>query len=105
MSLIGGEMDYKRNQAKTRKMSHHFKNKTQQKKCKKFNKCNPLITRGKWTNEALEEAMDAIQNVTTSLRKANKHWNIPLTSLFNHLNGKTKSRKLGPTDMLIVNKD
>jgi hypothetical protein len=29
--------------------------------------------RGKWTNEALKEAMDAIENGTTSLRKASRH--------------------------------
>jgi len=32
-----------------------------------------LITRGKWTNEALEEAMDAIENGTTLLKKTNRH--------------------------------
>jgi heme-degrading monooxygenase HmoA len=40
-------------------------------KQRKVNRCNPLITISKWTNEALEE--DAIENGTTSLRKANKH--------------------------------
>jgi len=39
----------------------------------RVNKCNPLITRGKWTNEAVKEAMDVIENETTSLRKAYKH--------------------------------
>jgi hypothetical protein len=42
-------------------------------KYKKVSRCNPLITRGNWTNEALEEAMDVIENGTTSLRKASKH--------------------------------
>jgi hypothetical protein len=65
-------------------------------KHKRVNRCDFLITRGKWTNEALEEAMDAIENGTNSLSKARKHWNIPLTSLFNHLYGKTRFRKLGP---------
>ncbi len=37
------------------------------------NRCNSLITRSKWTGEGLEEAMDAIENGTTSLRKANRH--------------------------------
>ncbi len=46
--------------------------------------------------------MDAIQNATTSLRKANRHWNILFTSLFDHLNGKTKYKKPGPIGMLIV---
>ncbi len=72
---------------------------------KRVNKCSPLITRGKWTNEALEEAMDAIENGTNSLRKASRHQNIPLTSLFNHLYGKTRSRKLGLVSVLIVEKN
>jgi hypothetical protein len=42
-------------------------------KQKKINRCSPLITKGKWINEALKEAMDAIENGTTSLRKASRH--------------------------------
>jgi hypothetical protein len=30
-----------------------------------------------------------------SLRKANKYWNILLTLLSNHLNGRTKTKKVG----------
>ncbi len=29
------------------------------------------------------------------MRKTNKHWDIPLSSLSSHLNGKTKCRKVG----------
>jgi hypothetical protein len=43
-----------------------------------------------WTNDALETIMDVVRRGTHSLKKANKTWNIPLNSLFNHLNGKTK---------------
>jgi len=39
----------------------------------RINRCNPLIIRSKWTNEALEEAMDVIENGTTLLRKASRH--------------------------------
>jgi hypothetical protein len=46
--------------------------------------------------------MDAIENETASLRKANRHWNTPLTSLSDHLYGKTRSRKLGPIGVLII---
>jgi hypothetical protein len=46
--------------------------------------------------------MDAIENGTSSLKEANRHWNIPLTSLFDHLYGKTKSRKRGPISLLII---
>ncbi len=48
--------------------------------------------------------MDAIENGTISLRKANKHCNIPLTPLFDNLYGKTRSRKFGPVGVLIVEK-
>jgi len=46
--------------------------------------------------------MDEIENGTTSLRKASKHWNIPLTSLFDHLYGKTRSKKPGLANMLTI---
>jgi len=49
--------------------------------------------------------MDAIENGTTSLKKANRHWNIPFTSLFDHLYGKTKSRKHGLVYLLIIEKN
>ncbi len=49
--------------------------------------------------------MDAIGNGTTSLRKANRHWNIPLASLFDHLYGKTRFRKVGPTSVLTIEED
>jgi len=39
--------------------------------------------------------MDVVEKGVTSLKKANYHWNIPLTSLSNHLNGKTRSKKVG----------
>jgi hypothetical protein len=53
----------------------------------------------------LEEAMDAIENGTTSLRKVMKHWNIPLTSMSNHLNGETHNRKCEPTSVPTKGKD
>jgi hypothetical protein len=52
--------------------------------------------RGMWTNEMLKATMDAIQRGTHPLKRANKSWNIPISSFTNHLNGKTKSRKMGP---------
>lgn len=56
----------------------------------------PLTTRrGMWTNETLEAIMDAIERGTYSLRKGNSSWNILMSSLFYHLNGKTKSMKMG----------
>jgi hypothetical protein len=52
------------------------------------NKCNIVNWGGKWTNKALEKAMDVVERGTTSLRKANRTLNIFLTSLSNHMNGK-----------------
>jgi hypothetical protein len=74
-------------------------------KHRRINRCNPLIIRGKWTNETLEEAIDVVENGITSLKKVKRHWNIPLTSLSNHLYGNTRSKKLGLTSMLIVKED
>jgi hypothetical protein len=44
--------------------------------------------------------MDAIKRGTHSLRRASKSWNIPMSSLADHLNGKTKSRKMAPKGVL-----
>jgi hypothetical protein len=33
-------------------------------------------TKDKWTNEVLEEVIHVNENETTSLKKANRHWNI-----------------------------
>jgi hypothetical protein len=46
---------------------------------------------GKWRIENLKEAMDTIERGFMSLREASRYWNIPLTSLLNHLTNKTKS--------------
>jgi hypothetical protein len=40
--------------------------------------------RNMWTNEMLKAAMDDVERGTHSLRKANKLWNIPMSSLTNH---------------------
>jgi hypothetical protein len=48
-----------------------------------------------WTySDALETTMGAIKR-THSLKKVNGSWNIPLSTFFNHLNGKTKSINMG----------
>jgi hypothetical protein len=49
--------------------------------------------------------MDVIEGGITSLRKASKHWNVPLTSLSNHLYGKITFRELGPKGVLIEEED
>jgi hypothetical protein len=54
-----------------------------------------------WTNETLKATMDVVERGTHSLRRVNRLWNIPMSSLIDHLNGKTKSRKMGLKGMLI----
>ncbi len=44
--------------------------------------------------------MDAVERIITFLRGANKFWSIFITSLFDHLYGKTKSMKIGPPSVL-----
>jgi hypothetical protein len=58
-----------------------------------------------WTNEALEVTMDVVERGTHSLRRANRSWNIPMSSFFDHLNGKTRSKKMGIRGVLIEEKD
>jgi hypothetical protein len=50
-------------------------------------------------------AMDVVERGNTSLKKAINYWNILVTSFLNHLNGKTRSMKVGPQGMLIEHED
>jgi len=62
-----------------------------------------ISPRSNWKTEDLEEAMDAIERGFTLLKRASRYWNIPLTSLSNHLtNNKTTSRKCGPLGILSI---
>jgi hypothetical protein len=47
--------------------------------------------------------MDTLERGHISFRKVNKFWHISLTLLSNHLNGKTRSRKVSPI-VVIMNK-
>jgi hypothetical protein len=53
----------------------------------------------------LKEAVDVVEGGITSSKKASKRYNILLTSLFDHLYGKTKFRKLEPIGVLIEEKN
>jgi hypothetical protein len=53
------------------------------------------IKKGMWTNEALKATIDVVEKGTHSLKRVSRLWNIPMSSLINHLNGKTKSKKMG----------
>jgi hypothetical protein len=49
--------------------------------------------------------MDVVERVTISLKKASKHWNIPLTSACDHLYGKTRFKKTRLASVLIAKED
>lgn len=67
--------------------------------------CITITERGKWIDEVFKKAMAVIESGRTSLKQANIHWNIPCTFLSNHLNGKTRSKKCGPTSVLTKKKN
>jgi len=50
-------------------------------------------------------AMDVVERGHISLQKVAMYWNIPFTSLLNHLNGRTKSGKVGPQGVLTKHED
>jgi hypothetical protein len=50
-------------------------------------------------------AMDVVERGNTSLKKVTKYWNILATSLSNHLNGRTRCRKVGPQGVLTEHED
>lgn len=78
---------------------------TQTNRARKVNKSPHLHPRGTWVVETLEKSMDVIQKKHFSMKRANQHWHIPLTFLSYHLNGKTKSRKVGPQVIVTNEKD
>ncbi len=41
------------------------------------------------------DVVDVVEQGHISLRKVDTYWNIPLTSLSDNLNGKTRTRKVG----------
>jgi hypothetical protein len=49
--------------------------------------------------------MDAMEKSQSPLRKTSKFWHILLIILSNHLNGKTRSRKIGPSNVLTNKED
>ncbi len=71
----------------------------------KVNKQTNTSKWGKWTNQQLENAMNVMERGHTFLRKIVKYWNIPLNSLLDHLNGRTRCRKVGPQSVLIEEED
>jgi hypothetical protein len=70
-------------------------------KLSQLNRINIASKRHMWIDETLETTMDVIERERCSLRKAIKSWNIPLSSFFDHLNGKQRFKKMGPRGVLI----
>jgi hypothetical protein len=56
-------------------------------------------------DEALKTLVDVVKRGICSLRRVSRSWNIPLSSFFDYLNGKTMSRKVGPRGVLTKEKD
>jgi hypothetical protein len=69
------------------------------------NKVPSANLRSKCSSELLEAVVDTIEKGITSLRGANKFWGIFVTSLFDHIYGKTGSRKIGPPCVLTKEED
>jgi hypothetical protein len=70
-----------------------------------FSQASATCKKGMWTYDALETTIGAIKRRTHSLKKASRSWNIPLSTLSSHLNGKTKSRNMGPRGVLALEED
>jgi hypothetical protein len=60
-----------------------------------LNRTPSTTRRGMWMDETLKTTMDVVERGTHSLRRPNRSWNIRMSSIFNHLNGKIRSRKMG----------
>jgi hypothetical protein len=58
-----------------------------------------------WTDDALKTTMDVVERKTHSLIRANKTWNIILNSFSNHINGKTRSKKMRPKGVFTTKED
>jgi len=65
-----------------------------------LNQAPSTTRRGMWMDETLKTTMDVVERGTHSLRRPNRSWNIKKSSIFDHLNGKIRSRKMGPRRVL-----
>jgi hypothetical protein len=59
-----------------------------------------MTKKSKWIFQTLKKLLRFVKKMTHSLRKVNQSWNIPLLSILDYLNGKTRSRKMGPNVVL-----
>jgi len=70
----------------------------------KLNQAPSTTKRGMWMDDTLKTTMDVVERGTHSLRRPNKSWNITMSSIFDHVNGIIKSRKMGPRRVLAKEK-
>jgi hypothetical protein len=62
----------------------------------------PKTKRGMWTDEMPEVVIYLVKRRTHSLRKVSKSWD--MSSIIDHLNRKTRSKKMGSKGVLIEEK-
>jgi hypothetical protein len=71
----------------------------------KTNRVPTTNPRGEWSSESLKATVDVVEKGITSLQGFSKFWGILVTSLFDHLYEKTKSKKIGPPGVLTKKED
>jgi hypothetical protein len=54
-----------------------------------------------WINQQLKNVIDAMERGHTFSRKVSRYWNIMLTLLLDHLNGRIGIKKVGPQGVLM----
>ncbi|CAK9861575.1 unnamed protein product [Sphagnum jensenii] len=64
-----------------------------------------ITLRGQWTNDTLQEAISAVRRGAMTLRQAGRHYNIPPSSLSEHMTGRITKRKYGPQGVLSVEEE
>jgi hypothetical protein len=64
-----------------------------------------ITLRGQWTNDTLQEAISAVRRGAMTLRQAGRHYNIPPSSLSDHMTGRITKRKYGPQGVLSVEEE
>jgi hypothetical protein len=64
-----------------------------------------ITLRGQWTNDTLQEAISAVRHGAMTLRQAGRHYNIPPSSLSDHMTGRITKRKYGPQGVLSVEEE
>ncbi len=67
----------------------------------KVNKQPITFKWGMWINQQLENAINEMERGHTCSKNASRYWNIMLTLLLDHLNGRIRIKKVGPQGVLM----